>query len=114
MRRLHLSRPLVAALLGLAGMLCLEAPAVAAPDGGYVTAQSRFGNGSITAPVRLARTGYQVRLPRGTWVYCRRSCAETLRVETVDIFEIQGSLTGYGTRLNECGIFGCLELRYPR
>lgn len=81
---------------------------------GYVTAESRFGNGSITAPVREARNGYQVRLPRGNWVYCRRSCAETLRVETVDLLEISGSLPGYGTRLNECGIFGCLELRSPR
>jgi len=95
-------------------MLALEAPAVAAPDSGYVTAHSRFGNGSISAPVRPAREGFQVRLPHGTWVYCRRSCAETLRVETVDIFENQGSLTGYGTHMNECGIFGCLELRYPR
>ncbi len=55
-----------------------------------------------------------MRLPGGTWVYCRKSCSETLRVETVDIFENQGSLTGYGTRMNECGVFGCLEIRYPR
>ena len=64
---------------------------------------------SITAPVRPARNGYEVRLPRGTWVACRRSCSETLRVETVDIFENNGSLTGYGTAMNECGIFGCIE-----
>lgn len=81
---------------------------------GYVTAESRFGNGSISAPIRSARSGYEVRLPGGSWVGCRRSCAETLRVETVDIFENQGSMTGYGTRMNECGIFGCLEIRYPR
>ena len=27
-----------------------------------------------------------MRLPHGTWVYCRTSCRETLRVETVDIW----------------------------
>jgi hypothetical protein len=85
-----------------------------APEGSYVTAVSRFGNGSVSGPVRVTDVGYQVRLPRGTWVYCRTSCSETLRVETVDIFENNGSLAGYGTMENECGIFGCLELRYPR
>jgi len=77
--------------------------------GDFVVAVSRYGNGSVSGPVRSTRTGYEVRLPRGTWVACRRSCAETLRVETVDIFENEGSLTGYGTAMNECGIFGCLE-----
>lgn len=79
------------------------------PPGDFVVAVSRYGNGSVSGPVRTTRTGYEVRLPRGTWVACRRSCAETLRVETVDIFENEGSLTGYGTAMNECGIFGCLE-----
>jgi hypothetical protein len=31
--------------------------------------------------------GYQVQLPGGTWIYCRMSCTETLRVETVDFWE---------------------------
>lgn len=84
------------------------------PEGKYVTAVSRFGNGSVSGPVRATPTGYQVRLPSGAWVGCRTSCSETLRVQTVDIFENNGSLTGYGAMLNECGIFGCLELRYPR
>lgn len=75
---------------------------------GYVIAESRFGNGSVTAPVRMTRNGPQVRHPGGAWLYCRRSCSETLRVETVDVFEAQA---GYGA---ECGIFGCLELVYPR
>ena len=83
-------------------------------DGQIVTAYSRFGNGSISGPVRPARFGWQVRLPHGTWVSCRRSCEETLRVETVDIFENQGRLAGYGTVENECGIFGCLDITYPR
>jgi hypothetical protein len=78
--------------------------------GDYVVAVSRHGNGSVSGPIRATSTGYEVRLPRGTWVGCRRSCAETLRVETVDFFENDGSLTGYGTAMNECGIFGCLEI----
>ena len=49
---------------------------------GYVTAYSHDGNGSIRAPYRNTDVGYQVRLPRGTWVYCRTSCSETLRVNT--------------------------------
>ena len=71
---------------------------------------SRFGNGTVSGPVRLgARGGLEVRLPRGTWVACRRSCSETLRVQTVDIFENKGDFAGYGTLQNECGIFGCLD-----
>jgi len=80
------------------------------PPGDHVVAVSRHGNGSVSGPVRTTRTGYEVRLPHGTWVACRGSCSETLRVETVDIFENEGSLTGYGTAMNECGIFGCLEI----
>lgn len=82
---------------------------------GYVVAESRFGNGSVTGPVRHARFGREVRLPGGTWVACRRSCSETLRVETVDFWE-SGFGTGGGASAitNECGIFGCIELRYPR
>ncbi len=80
--------------------------------GGYVTAESRFGNGSVSGPVRRDGRGWQVQLPGGTWEYCRRSCAETLRVETVDKW--QANLGGAGAITNECGIFGCLELRYPR
>ena len=80
---------------------------------GYVTAVSRFGNGHVSGPVRAARHGLEVRLPGGTWVGCRRSCSETLRVETVDFWE--GNVAaGQGSFAHECGIFGCLELRYPR
>ena len=80
---------------------------------GYVTAESRFGNGSVSGPVRDTRTGLEVRLPGGTWVGCRASCSETLRVETVDKWENQGSLVGAGTAANECGIFGCLDINIP-
>lgn len=77
-------------------------------DGGVV-AHSRFGNGSARGAVREARDGLQVQLPGGTWEYCRASCSETLRVETVDKFE-NADLKGYGTAAQECGIFGCLDL----
>jgi hypothetical protein len=85
-----------------------------APEGDVAIAKSRFGNGTVSAPVRTTSTGYEVRLPGGTWIACRRSCSETLRVQTVDFYENNGSLTGYGTLEAECGIFGCLEFRYPR
>lgn len=75
---------------------------------GFVVANSRFGNGSVRGSVRRARNGNQVQLPGGTWVYCRASCSETLRVQTVDMFENQGSMIGFGTAPLECGIFGCL------
>jgi hypothetical protein len=78
---------------------------------GTVTAHSHYGNGSVTAPYRNTPVGYQIRLPHGTWVYCRTSCSETLRVETVDIWSAvidNGSLIGAGTLDAECGVLGCL------
>ena len=79
-------------------------------DGG-VTAVSKYGNGTVSGPVRRTRNGLQVRLPGGTWVGCRASCSETLRVQTVDFWENNGRLVGAGSAANECGVFGCLELR---
>ncbi len=79
-------------------------------DGG-VTAVSKYGNGTVSGPVRRTRNGLQVRLPGGTWVGCRASCSETLRVQTVDFWENDGRLVGAGSAANECGVFGCLELR---
>ena len=102
---------LAAAVLGLAA----TAPATARPvhrgsqGEGVVVAESRFGNGVVAGPVRWHRLGPQVRLPGGTWVYCRRSCD---RNATVDFWEAKG--LGGGTFDNECGIFGCLEVRWPR
>jgi hypothetical protein len=78
---------------------------------GKITAHSHFGNGSVTAPYRKTPVGYQIRLPHGTWVYCRTSCRETLRVETVDIWDAvigNGSMIGAGTLDAECGVLGCL------
>jgi hypothetical protein len=59
---------------------------------GYVTAESRYGAGSITAPVRISMRGRrEVRLPGGTWIECRRSCANTLRQETIDFWHIRNT-----------------------
>ncbi len=77
---------------------------------GHVVAYSRFGNGSVSAPVRAGRKGTQVQLPNGRWTYCRTTCSETLRVKTIDYDEYHNRLVGRGTFLAECGIFGCLDI----
>jgi hypothetical protein len=81
---------------------------------GYVTAHSHDGNGSIHAPYRNTDVGYQVRLPRGTWVYCRTSCSETLRVNTVDVWANidDANPIGVGTLQAECGVAGCLRWEF--
>ena len=81
--------------------------------GDGVIATSRFGNGSVGGAVRGTSVGPQVQLPSGSWIYCRRSCSETLRVETVDLHQESRDFAGHGTLAQECGIIGCLELRYP-
>jgi hypothetical protein len=59
---------------------------------GFVTAESRYGAGTITAPVRISALGRrEVRLPGGTWIECRRSCANTLRQETIDFWHIRAN-----------------------
>ena len=57
--------------------------------GGFVIAKSRFNNGTMRGQVRRAALGWRVQLPNGRWVYCRRNCSETLRVETIDFFEFE-------------------------
>lgn len=79
---------------------------------GYVIARSRHGNGSVSGRVRGTRLGAQVQLPGGNWEYCRHSCSETLRVETVDFWEDRSD-TGGGLAA-ECGIFGCLDIGIGR
>lgn len=60
-------------------------------DGDFVVAESRYGHGSVSGPVRRGPRGYpEVRLPGGTWVDCARNCSETLRRETVDFWENHG------------------------
>ncbi len=78
-----------------------------APESSYVVAESPFGNGTVAGPVRLVRTGYEVRMPGGTWIACRWSCSETLRVETVDFWENRRG-AGRDAIDSECGILGCL------
>lgn len=81
--------------------------------GEVITAHSHYGNGSVSSIVRPGRFGWQVKLPGGAWTDCRRSCEETLRVQTVDLTEDDDhSLRGYGTLSRECGILGCLHWEY--
>ena len=108
---------LAASLITLA--LSTVAATAAGPHRGYgpsgenfVTAESRFGHGTVSGPVRVARAGNrEVRLPGGTWISCSRSCAETLRVESVDFWENKGA-GNRGRTDNECGLFGCLGRGY--
>jgi hypothetical protein len=67
------------------------------PAAGYVTAESRYGLGTISAPVRVSSQGRrEVRLPGGTWIECRRSCTNTLRQETVDFWYIRSNIDASG------------------
>jgi len=101
-----------AALSVLATVLGIDAAAAdqrryARGEPAFVTAESRFGHGTVSGAVRPARFGFEVRLPGGTWIGCRRTCAETLRVETVDFWENQG---GKSRIDSEGGIFGPLTI----
>jgi len=61
------------------------------PGYGTVTAESRYGGRTVTAPVRYGPHGrLEVRLPGGTWLECGLSCRETLRRETVDFWQERG------------------------
>lgn len=68
-------------------VICLVPTASHAESAGSVTTKSRYGVQSTSAPVRQSRNGYEVRLPGGTWVNCRRDCGQTLREETVDFWQ---------------------------
>lgn len=58
---------------------------------GYVVAESRWGHGTVSGPVRRGPRGLQVRTPGGNWIDCvRNNCSETLRLKTVDLFETMG------------------------
>jgi hypothetical protein len=113
MKRTTFAARLVVAAVGLATVSghAFAGPRAVSKILGYVVAHSHDGNGSIRAPYRATDVGYQVRLPRGTWVYCRTSCSETLRVNTVDIWANVDSANpiGVGTLQQECGIAGCLH-----
>ena len=81
-----------------------------ASQGDYVVAESHYSNRSVTGAVRQTELGPQVQLPGGHWEYCRRSCQETLRVQSIDFNQGDDIHLGKGTIGNECGIFGCLEV----
>ncbi|MGE5511527.1 MAG: hypothetical protein ACM31O_09810 [Bacteroidota bacterium] len=93
-------RPTASAVLAgllLAGVLFHDTSAAlaqsrrgAAVAPGYVVAESRWGNGTVSGPVRRGPVGWQVRLPGGNWVDCVRSCSETLRLKTVDFWQTVG------------------------
>jgi hypothetical protein len=98
-RALVLATTLTAAALAGAAAL----PAAAADKGpgaapgvvGYVTADSRYSGSSVSGPVRKGPQGrFEVRLPGGTWLECGRSCADTLRRETVDFWRNHGGRDG--------------------
>lgn len=88
-------RTLMTALL-LASILATWAVPAAAQrgrpygDAGYVVAESWWGKGTVSGPVRRGPVGWQVRLPGGTWINCERSCAQTLRQQSVDFWESNG------------------------
>jgi hypothetical protein len=113
MKRQNLVARAVVALvaLSMAGGHAVAGPRAASKILGYVVAHSHDGNGVVRAPYRATNVGYQVRLPHGTWVYCRTSCSETLRVNTVDVWANIDSPNpiGVGTLQQECGIAGCLH-----
>jgi hypothetical protein len=93
------SFPLTAALAVavIAGLMvpAADARSKRAPEDrstGHVTAESRYGSQTITAPVRISAQGRrEVRLPGGTWIECRRTCSETLRQETIDFWYIRSN-----------------------
>jgi hypothetical protein len=90
---MHKLQTVARTLLILAAAGMATTPADAARRGaergyGYVTAESRYGSGTVTAPVRPGRNGRaEVRLPGGTWIECAFSCRDTLRRETVDFWK---------------------------
>ena len=67
-------------------------------DVGPVTAYSRYGHGSVSAPTRKTRFGREVRLPGGTWIGCRNNCAQALRAETIDFWEEHDKFQGGNAR----------------
>ncbi len=70
---------------------------LASSTAGYVTARSDYGHGTVRAPVRVAQFGYQVKIPGGSWLYCKQSglfsrshpCSDTLRRQHLDFWETQ-------------------------
>ncbi len=92
--RTILTATFTATLATALGVLLLGSPSTQAAsrnskDGtGSVTAHSRYGNPSRTAPVRRGRFGPEVDLGNNTWVHCEAGdCAYTLRRQKIDFWE---------------------------
>ena len=81
-------------MMGGLGLLAAVTAAEAGERVGYVTAESRYGAATITAPVREGARGLQVQLPGGTWYDCNLSCSEKLRRETVDFWQNHNGTRG--------------------
>jgi hypothetical protein len=78
------------------GRYCRHAPYAEEPGAyRYVRTVATIGGRTVVAPVRPGRWGDQVRLPGGTWEDCEITCEYTLRRNTVDFWDFQGS--GRGT-----------------
>lgn len=79
----------VVTVLAAGLVLSVLAEAVQArPGHRYVTAQSRYGNGSATGRVRIGPRGYlEVQLPSGRWEDCEGNCARALREKHLDFWE---------------------------
>ncbi len=63
---------------------------------GFVVTESWGGSDEVFGRVRPWLGGAQVQLPGGSWEDCIRSCAETLRVNTVDFWDTQEEPSGVG------------------
>jgi hypothetical protein len=83
-----------ALLATVAVLLIAMASAAHADRYRYVVAESHYGNGTISGAIRPWRNGWQVRLPRGTWVDCVYGCANTLRRATIDFWDAEGAAQG--------------------
>lgn len=76
---------------------------------GYVTAQSDFGTETVTGAVRRQPRGLQVQMPGGTWIWCKKSCKETLRLATVDFWHSEEGRGRDGATSHGEGLFGKLQ-----
>ena len=83
-------------------------------EGSMVVAHSEFGNGSISGRVRNTPKGRQVQTPGRNWLYCSRSCAETLRVNTVDFWQSDYGAGRKSSVTSENRLFGPLRLEFSR
>lgn len=99
---------IIALLASLGAATVAEAQSYGPARSGHVYAESRFGHGTVSGAVRNTPRGRQVQLPGGSWIYCRATCASTLREETVDFWEAHGPGGGAGAR------FGLLDYIWPR